>query len=132
MLATHVDPHSLVILHAHACPHCKMQRQRFIPSWIQGRLQLSGGEHSPQQQHNKEQSTLITRPQRNTGILCAKWFFLAVVSLPSYACCRFNNPYYTVRKCYLTILRSYLLCLIILIWYVFNHMQMTQMSIRNI
>ena len=38
-------------LHAHACPHCKVPCQRFIPSWLQGRLQLSGGEHSPHQQH---------------------------------------------------------------------------------
>ena len=38
-------------LHAHACLQCKVPRQCFIPSWLQGRLQLSGGEHSLLQQH---------------------------------------------------------------------------------
>ena len=50
--------------HAHACLHCKEPRQRFISSWLQGRLQLSGGEHSQQRQHSKEQSTLTTRLRR--------------------------------------------------------------------
>ena len=59
----HVDPHDLVI--ACTCLSAlQVPRQRFISSWLQGRLQLSGGEHPQQEQHGKEQSTLTTRLRR--------------------------------------------------------------------
>ena len=33
--------------HAHACPHCKVPRQLFFPSWLHCKLQLSGGVNTP-------------------------------------------------------------------------------------
>ena len=62
MFATHVNPHDLV-LHAHVRLHCYVPRQRFILSFTQDKLQLSGkNTHHRNTEH--EQSTLTPRPPR--------------------------------------------------------------------
>ena len=68
--ALHVNLHELVTAYTHACLQC-MLCQRFIPSWLQGNLQLRRGRTI--NKHSKafrakylEQSTLTTRLRRRT------------------------------------------------------------------
>ena len=75
---------------AHACLHCKVPRQRFIPSWPQGRLQLSGGEHPQQRQPSQVQSTLTTRLRRRHG--CPSIAKMTVCYCLSWALVWLSNP----------------------------------------